>query len=141
MKSKVLINARKKRRIPKHFSWVDHRLVRDNHLRQCSTDALALYLFLVTVGDHEGLSYYSDGKISRYLNFSSSPDIISPRKELLDAGLIAYCEGIYQILDLAPEYSPNLISKGANKDSSAAASGSIGGESIASVIARMFGEK
>ena len=34
------------RRIPEGFGWLDHRLIRDGHLRSCSTDALGLYLVL-----------------------------------------------------------------------------------------------
>jgi len=106
MKSKVLINARKKRQIPKHFSWVDHRLVRENYLKRCSSDALALYLFLVTVGDHEGLSYYGDESIIKHLNLNSSSNVKSYRKELEKNGLIAYLNGMYQVLGLE---SDNVI--------------------------------
>ena len=59
------------RRVPSQFSWVDHRLVRDRHICDRSAQALALYLFLVTVGDADGLSYYSDGSIGRQFEFLS----------------------------------------------------------------------
>ncbi|SBT04495.1 hypothetical protein ACCAA_1480002 [Candidatus Accumulibacter aalborgensis] len=49
------------RQIPTQFSWVDHRLVRERYLDRCNPPAAALYLFLVTVADVQGLSYYSDG--------------------------------------------------------------------------------
>lgn len=42
------------RQVPKQFSWLDHRLIRDHHIEQCSHPAAALYLFLVTVGDARG---------------------------------------------------------------------------------------
>ena len=45
--------------VPSQFIWLDHRLVRERHLERCSTEALALYLFLVTVADAKGLSYYT----------------------------------------------------------------------------------
>ena len=51
------------RQIPAQFSWIDQRLVRDHLIRSCGTDALVLYLFLVTVADAQGLSYYSDQSI------------------------------------------------------------------------------
>jgi hypothetical protein len=38
------------RQIPPSFSWVDHRLVRHDYLRQAEPCAWTLYLFLVTVG-------------------------------------------------------------------------------------------
>ena len=51
------------RKVPEQFSWIDHRLVRDRHIAGKSAEALALYLFLVTVADGQGLSYYSDAGI------------------------------------------------------------------------------
>ena len=59
------------RRVPRQFSWVDQRLVRDGHIGRCGSEALALYLFLVTVADAEGLSYYSDATASRRLAWTS----------------------------------------------------------------------
>ena len=52
------------RKVPRQFSWIDHRLVRDHHIDRCSHGAAALYLFLVTVADAGGLSYYSDRTLS-----------------------------------------------------------------------------
>ncbi|MFH1009496.1 MAG: hypothetical protein V1800_18620 [Candidatus Latescibacterota bacterium] len=44
------------RTIPEQFSWLDHRLVRDRHIEFVTHEAAALYLFLVTVADGQGLS-------------------------------------------------------------------------------------
>jgi hypothetical protein len=55
-----LLNPQRCRRVPRQFSWVDQRLVRDSYIPRCSTQALALYLVLITVADAQGLSYYSD---------------------------------------------------------------------------------
>lgn len=60
MIKKRLIFPQRVRRIPSRFSWVDHRQVRDRHIESCSHPAAALYLFLVTVADKDGLSYYSE---------------------------------------------------------------------------------
>ena len=88
------------RRIPQHFSWIDHRLVRHGHLRQCGdTSALALYLFLVTVGDSRGLSYYSEKRLIEHLALSVA-EVRSARNRLIDAGLIAYRKPFYQVLSL-----------------------------------------
>ncbi len=103
MKSKVLINPGRKRKIPRHFSWVDHRIVRNNYLKKCSCDALALYLFLLTVGDYEGLSYYKDESILKYLNLSEQTSISKCRHELINAELISYLGGLYQVLELENE--------------------------------------
>ncbi|NCD17575.1 MAG: hypothetical protein EOL91_09765 [Actinobacteria bacterium] len=87
------------RRIPRSFSWIDHRLVREDHLSNLSHEAQALYLFLVTVSDAEGLSYYSDGKVTRILNMAE-PQLWHARNQLRSARLIAYCRPLYQVLSL-----------------------------------------
>ena len=92
------------RRVPPGFSWVDHRLVRDRYISRCSVEALALYLFLVTVGDAEGLSYYSDGSITRLLPLDSAA-LSRARRELVAAQLIAYEKPLYQVLALGESSS------------------------------------
>jgi len=95
---RVLCPARL-RKVPPQFNWIDHRLIRDKHICGCSAQALALYLFLVTVADAEGLSYYSDGSISRMLTLDA-PALQRARQELLAAQLIAYQKPLYQVLSL-----------------------------------------
>lgn len=58
MQKQIILRDRV-RRVPRSFSWVDHRLVRQNHLMKASAPAWGLYLVLVTVGDEQGLSYYA----------------------------------------------------------------------------------
>lgn len=87
------------RRVPPQFSWIDHRLVRDKHITGRSVEALALYLFLVTVSDGQGLSYYSDAGIGELLPLDG-PALIRARQELLRARLIAYEKPLYQVLSL-----------------------------------------
>lgn len=99
MKQKVLIDAQRRRSIPEHFTWVDHRLVRDGHIRKCSTKSLGLYLFLITVADSDGLSFYGERRISEELSCHEET-VSSLRSELITAGLIAYRNGIYQVLGL-----------------------------------------
>jgi hypothetical protein len=96
------------RRIPDQFSWVDGRLVRDHHIDQCSHPAAALYLFLVTVADARGLSYYGDQSICRRLTMDDSV-LATARQDLVRLGLIAYRRPLYQVLDLAPpEFMPAM---------------------------------
>jgi hypothetical protein len=78
---------------------VDHRLVRDRHIDQCSHRAATLYLFLVTVADAQGLSYYSDVTILQRLNMDDH-GLAQARLELVRIGLIAYQKPIYQVLAL-----------------------------------------
>ena len=99
MVQKHLICPQRIRKIPKQFSWLDHRLVRDHYIDRCSHSAAALYLFLVTVGDAQGLSYYSDLVISQRLDMDTNT-LAQTRKELIRIGLIAYQKPLYQVLAL-----------------------------------------
>jgi hypothetical protein len=89
------------RRVPEQFSWIDHRLVRDRRIAGRSAEGLALYLFLVTVADGRGLSYYSDQGICRLLPFDNAA-LARARQELISARLIAYQRPLYQVLALDP---------------------------------------
>ena len=93
------------RRVPSQFSWIDHRLVRHRHICRCSHQALALYLFLVTVCDGEGLSYYSDATLGRMLGLDNAA-LARARQELINADLIAYQCPLYQVLALDPSPPP-----------------------------------
>ena len=95
------ILPQRQRRLPPHFSWIDHRLVRDGHVRGRSASALALYLFLITVSDAEGLSWYSDVGLCQQLAWNEA-QLQQARSELQQAGLIAYRQPLVQVLDLAP---------------------------------------
>jgi hypothetical protein len=98
---KRLLCPERVRRLPARFSWVDQRLVRDRHIERCDAKAAALYLMLVTVGDAQGLSYYSDAALSRCLSLDP-PRLIRARADLIRAGLIAYARPLYQVLALDP---------------------------------------
>jgi hypothetical protein len=87
------------RQIPAQFSWVDHRLVRERYIERCDPPALALYLFLVTVGDEHGLSYYSDATLVRRLSMTVAR-LSQARSDLVRMGLIAYQRPLYQVLSL-----------------------------------------
>jgi len=87
------------RKTPPQFSWLDHRLVRQDHIRRCDCRGWALYLLLVTVGDAEGLSYYSDTRVADLLSMDGR-DLRDARRQLLEADLIAYERPLYQVLSL-----------------------------------------
>jgi hypothetical protein len=101
MRGREPLVPQRRRRVPPQFSWVDHRLVRDGHIQGRSVEALALYLFLVTVADADGLSWYSEAALCRVLSWAPS-DLTQARAELREAGLIAYRKPLYQVLDLSP---------------------------------------
>jgi hypothetical protein len=87
------------RQVPSQFSWVDHRLVRERYIERCDHPAAALYLFLVTVADVQGLSYYSDAALMRRLAMSAAR-LSQARSDLVRHGLIAYQRPLYQVLAL-----------------------------------------
>jgi hypothetical protein len=95
------------RKIPRQFSWVDHYLVQHRHIDRLSHSAAALYLFLVTVADARGLSYYSNESLSARLGMSES-SLVEARQELTQGGLIAYRKPMYQILPLSPCFDAKL---------------------------------
>ena len=105
MAIKRLICPERVRKVPAQFSWIDHRLVRERHIERCDVHAAALYLFLVTVADAQGLSYYSDVSVARRLSMDPSR-LIRARTDLIRLGLLAYERPLYQVLALdapAPE--------------------------------------
>lgn len=102
IKNTLILCPERLRHVPRQFSWIDHRLVRDRHIQGPSPSALSLYLFLCTVGDARGMSYYSDGAAGALLRLEAG-QIRQARGELMQAGLIAYRRPFYQVLSLEPE--------------------------------------
>lgn len=96
---KHLLRPQRLRQVPAGFGWVDHRLVRDGYMAQADGRAWALYLFLVTVADAQGLSYYSDNAISRRLRMDPV-ELSAARQQLVQADLVAYQKPLYQVLSL-----------------------------------------
>ena len=93
------------RKPPAGFNWLDHRLVRDGYIELCSHPAAALYLFLVTVADARGLSYYSDASVVERLRMDSAI-LYEARRDLIAIGLIAYQKPLYQVLALDGSFGP-----------------------------------
>ena len=89
----------KLRKVPTQFSWVDQRLVRERYLDQLSHEACTLYLFLVTVADAQGLSFYSDQALCQRLAMTSAV-FSQARQALIACTLVAYQRPLYQVLAL-----------------------------------------
>ena len=70
MRRKWVLRPERLRQVPAQFSWIDQRLVREGYLARCDAHALALYLFVVTVADSQGLSYYGEATLCRELSMS-----------------------------------------------------------------------
>ena len=98
---KHLLNPERLRKVPPQFSWIDHRLVQQNYFTRCDHSAWALYLFLASVADAEGLSYYSDASLMRRLKMDPL-GLSASRQQLVQAGLLAYEKPFYQVLSLEP---------------------------------------
>jgi len=97
MVSKIPIIAQRVRKVPRQFSWVDQRLVRERRIDHCSHAAAALYLFLITVGDAKGMSYYADESIKQRLSMDPSM-LHQARENLIQTDLIAWRRPLYQVL-------------------------------------------
>jgi hypothetical protein len=98
---KRVLHPERVRQVPAQFSWIDQRLVREGYLARCDAHALALYLFVVTVADAQGLSYYGDATLCRSLSMDIAR-LRQARADLINAGLIAYEVPLYQVLSLTP---------------------------------------
>ena len=96
---KRLLCPERVRRVPERFSWVDHRLVRNRYVDRCSVHALALYLFLLTVSDADGVSFWGDSAICDRLPVTPA-ELLVCRQELVDADLLAYEKPVSQVLQL-----------------------------------------
>lgn len=116
MQKKKILNHDRIRKTPKQFSWIDGRLVRDGHLQKCSHSAAALYLFLITVSDTNGLSYYGDKSVCNKLSMDDC-QLSESRLLLIKLNLIAYKKTLYQVLDLAPVVQKMIIPRNCAGDS------------------------
>lgn len=87
------------RQVPKQFSWIDQCLVQEGHIDHLSHPAMGLYLFLVTVGDAHGVSFYSDKTLQKRLTLSQEC-LLAARQQLEVENLIAYQKPFYQVLAL-----------------------------------------
>ena len=96
---KRVLRPTRLRVMPRSFSWIDHRLIRDGHLDRLQIPEQLLYFFLVLVSDSNGVSYYSLPVISRYVKLKQDT-IEEARRSLCERSLIAYEEPLYQVLAL-----------------------------------------
>jgi len=108
MPIKRVICPERLRQIPALFSCADDQLVRERYLDRWGAGAASLYLFLVTVADAQGLSYYADATLARHLSMAPAR-LEMARRDLIRVGLIVWQRSLYQVLVLdppAPEPAP-----------------------------------
>jgi hypothetical protein len=82
------------------FSWIDHRFFRQGFDQGLTRAEKLLYLVLVAVSNRDGVSFYSDERLGELLDVRYSHELTSARNELVTRDLIAYQDGLYQVLDL-----------------------------------------
>ena len=96
---KQLLRPERLRQVPEQFSWVDQALVQQHFIDRCQACSAALYLFLITVSDAQGLSYYGAATLARRLHLSEE-QLAAARQQLIELDLIAYRAPLYQVLAL-----------------------------------------
>ena len=96
---KQLLRPDRLRQVPEQFSWIDQALVQRHWIDRLDARAAALYLFLLTVADAQGLSYYGGPTLAQRLHLSID-ELDAARRQLIDLDLIAYRAPLYQVLAL-----------------------------------------
>ena len=91
------------------YSIVDHALLHGGFLARLSHGALALYLFLVVVGDRDGRSFYKDASICSILRLSASKLCLA-RGELVASGLIDFRSPSTWVKSLSQRKTPSTTS-------------------------------
>ncbi len=99
MIKKKILNPDRIRRINGGFSFILHRFVCDGFLASLQQKELLVYLFLVTVSDRHGLSFYSYDAICTLLQLDLD-QYNNARNALIDKDLIAFDGTVFQVLEL-----------------------------------------
>jgi hypothetical protein len=97
---KQVLRPQRLREVPEQFSWVDQALVQRHLIDRCDSPMSALYLFLITVADAQGLSYYGATSLCARLHLSPE-ELTLARARLIEIDLIAYEAPLYQVLAIA----------------------------------------
>jgi len=90
------------------YSIIDHQILHGRYLHRLSHEAMALYLFLVVVGDRQGRSFYADRSITEILRLSG-PRLHQTRGELIQEGLISYRKPYWEVKNLPLEQEQTLL--------------------------------
>jgi len=85
----------------KSYSIIDHNFFHEGYFHRLNHQALALYLFLVVVGDREGKSFYGESTIMKILKLKSE-DLKKARIQLVKEKLIRYEAPHWWLQDIEP---------------------------------------
>ncbi|MBC7726146.1 MAG: hypothetical protein H7242_00800 [Microbacteriaceae bacterium] len=80
---KQLLRPKWLRQIPEQFRWIDHTLVQHRLIDRCDARTAAPYLFLVTVADAQGLSFYGDASLMQRLHLDTD-ELAAARGQLIE---------------------------------------------------------
>jgi hypothetical protein len=103
--AQVIISDRLRNIRHSTFGWVDHNFLHYGFLNQLSQPELLLYYFLITVADRNGVSFYDYERICQLLKLELT-DLLTARERLIERSLIAFHDGIYQVLSLPQPQRP-----------------------------------
>jgi hypothetical protein len=96
---KIPLLPQRVRRIKGSFATIEHRFLRDGFWQSLSHHELLLYLFLVLVGDRDGISFYGYDRIISLLHLRLE-EYIQARDTLIAKDLIAFDGHLFQVLSL-----------------------------------------
>jgi len=91
----------RRRSIQGSFSWIDHRFLREQFDQGLTRLEKLLYFVLVALSNQDGVSFYSDARLGELLDIHYPHELLAARQELVARDLIAYDNGIYQVLQLS----------------------------------------
>jgi len=110
IKKQPLIHHRV-RKINGSFAWISHGFLRQGFWGSLTHHELLLYLFLIMVGDRQGISYYGYDKICS-LTAITTDEYVLARNGLIDKDLIAFDGRFFQVLSLPQRVpAPPLVTK------------------------------
>lgn len=92
-------------RVPRGaYGWTDLRVVTGGWLERLGPDTALTYLFLCTVGNNQGVSFWSRGRVAHLLGLSRET-LDGAFQKLVRADLIAVRDNVVQVLSL-PSVEP-----------------------------------
>ena len=92
-------------RCARSYSIVDHALYHGGYLHRLSHEAMALYLFLVVVGDRDGRSFYGEATLGEILRLGPAA-LAAARAALLREGLIKFRKPYWSVRSLSRPLAP-----------------------------------
>ena len=96
---KELLVPDRVRKIEGGFGFIPTRFLTGGFFASLSQHEKLIYFLLVLAGDRDGLSYYSQDKLSSLLELSLD-DFLEARNELIRKSLIAFNGLMFQVLSL-----------------------------------------